>query len=258
MPYLGNMMFGPPTLLLKSAGENNYYPSYSPDGQLVVFDRAPLDTSVPMLTGCNTATQTCPNDSFSNPAARLMVMKPMAGGLTIDLTNANGSPLTSPVPLSNSWPKWSPFLQHYRGDTLLWLAFSTTRDYGVRVLNHKMGMTQCYPADSYETPGAQHGQPFAATCQQPQLWMAAVDVTTAMVPHRVTPDAVIDPSKQPFWLPFQDITSHNHTPQWTQRRALPPDAGVPCQNQGGNCMQGGVCCAPLVCMADGTCKTLAQ
>jgi len=28
--------------------------------------------------------------------------------------------------------------------------------------------------------------------------------------------AAKDPSRPAFWLPFQDITTHNHTPQWTQ------------------------------------------
>ena len=64
----------------------------------------------------------------------------------------------SPLKFSNSWPKWSPFLQNYKGDKLLWIAFSSTRDYGLRVRNHQPGMYQCYPADSYEDPGAPHHQ----------------------------------------------------------------------------------------------------
>ena len=35
MPYTGNGQFGAPAPFLVSGGENNYYPSYSPDGQLV-------------------------------------------------------------------------------------------------------------------------------------------------------------------------------------------------------------------------------
>jgi hypothetical protein len=113
LPYAGNMAFGAPSPLLMSAGENNYYPSYSPDGKLVVFDRAPRSPAVALIDGCiGTAPQrSCPNDSYSNPNARLMVMKPTPGAQPVDLENANGSPATSPVALSNSWPKWSPFLQ---------------------------------------------------------------------------------------------------------------------------------------------------
>jgi hypothetical protein len=252
MSYSGGM-FGAATPLLMSGGENNYYPSYSPDGQLIVFDRAPSDMSAGSLTGCTTGTMgACPNDSFSNPAARVMLMNPMKKTV-IDLQAANGSMSASPLKFSNSWPKWSPFLQNYKGDQLLWIAFSSTRDYGLRVRNHQQGMYQCYPADSTEQPGTPHHSTFAPQCQQPQIWMAAVDVSTAVAQ---TP---IDPSHPAFWLPFQDITTHNHTPQWTQSAANtpPPDAGA-CVMNGGNCTQGATCCTGLVCQATGTCGQLAQ
>jgi hypothetical protein len=113
------------------------------------------------------------------------------------------------------------------------------------------GQYQCYPADSYEQPGTAHHSAFAPQCQQPQIWMAAVDVSTAVA------DVAKDPSRPGFWLPFQDITTHNHTPQWTQNTAPPPDAGA-CVNTGGNCAQGGTCCTGLVCQADGLCAQLAQ
>jgi hypothetical protein len=265
LPYMGNQQFGTPTAFLTSQGENNYYPSYSPDGQFVVFDRAPHDTSVSTLTGCNgTMPQAfCPNDSFSNPAARLMLMPNSANSTPVDLANANGSPASMPVQVSNSWPRWSPFLQQYKGNTLLWVAFSSTRDYGVRVRNHKTGMYQCYPADSYELPGAPHHQAFAANCQQPQLWMAAINLSAA---------SGSDPSRVAFWLPFQDITTHNHTPQWTQAVASQPppppptDAGTPqpdsgtqCLGIGMNCSQNpGGCCAGAACGATGTCVPVLQ
>ena len=249
MSYSGGT-FGAPVPFLTSAGENNYYPSYSPDGQLVIFDRAPLVGTAATLTACSGGF--CPNDSFSNPAARVMLMKAAAGS-PVDLAAANGSPAASPLDFSNSWPKWSPFLQSYKNDKLLWIAFSSTRDYGLRVRNHVSGagQYQCYPADSYEQPGTAHHSAFAPQCQQPQIWMAAVDVTTAIN------DAVIDPSRPAFWLPFQDITTHNHTPQWTQNTAPPPDAGA-CVQNGGSCTQGGTCCSGLVCQANGTCGQLAQ
>jgi hypothetical protein len=247
--------WGPATPLLPSAGENNYYPSYSPDGQLVVFDRAPNDTSAGSQTGCNGTIprRFCPNDSFSNPAARVMLMKPSAGASVIDLEAANGSPSATPLQWSNSWPKWSPFLQNYKNDKLLWIAFSSTRDYGLRVRNHVNGANQyqCYPSDSYENINPSHHQPFDPACQQPQIWMAAIDVSTAIN------DIAKDPSKPAFWLPFQDMTTHNHTPYWTQSVAPPPDAGA-CVQLGGTCNQGGTCCSGLVCQANGTCGQLPQ
>jgi hypothetical protein len=243
MPW-ANGAFGAPTTLLQSAGENNYYPGYSPDGQLIVFDRAPLQGSP---SGCSGGF--CPNDSFSNPNARIMLMKPMQGAMVIDAERANGSPAAQPQPWSNSWPKWSPFLQKDHGDKLLWIAFSSTRDYGLRVRNHQPGMYQCYPADSYEDPGAIHGQQFSPKCQQPQLWMAAIDVSTAEIMPK-------DPSYPAFWLPFQDITTHNHTPQWTQKTAQ-QDAGG-CVMMNDSCMNGGTCCTGLVCNVNGVCEPLPQ
>jgi len=263
IPYTGNGAFGAASLLLKSGGENNYYPSYSPDGTLFVFDRAAQNTSVSGLTGCTgSGAQTqCPNDSFSNPNARLMVLKNAPSSSPVDLGNANGSPAASPLAWSNSWPKWSPFLQQYQGHQLLWIAFSSTRDYGLRVRNHVSGagQFQCYPADSYEQPGAPHRQAFLPQCQQPQIWMAAIDVTVANSPQVVHPNATQDPSWHGFWLPFQDITTHNHTPQWTQTVASnpPTDAGA-CMMAGGNCTAGQTCCSGLVCNATGTCGMIAQ
>ena len=105
MPYSGGS-FGPASVFLMSGGENNYYPSYSPDGSFVVFNRAALDNSAGSLTACKASGMqaSCPNDSFSNPNARLMLMKNMAGSTPVDLANANGSPASSPLAWSNSWP----------------------------------------------------------------------------------------------------------------------------------------------------------
>jgi hypothetical protein len=244
-----------------SAGENNYYPGYSPDGQLVVFDRVAPQGGGAIDACTMTPHPGCPNDSFSNPNARLTLMQNMAGSMPIDLENANGSPAASPQPLSNSWPKWSPFLNAYKGHKLLWIAFSSTRDYGIRVRNHQPNMYQCYPPDSLELPAGDHGSVFDPLCQQPQLWMAAIDVTVAQQPQFVVkPDAVQDPSFKAFWLPYQDITTHNHTPQWTQSAAgmPPPDAGACIPMNGSGCSTGGTCCASLICTAAGTCEPLPQ
>jgi hypothetical protein len=118
----------------------------------------------------------------------------------------------------------------------------------------------CYAGDSYEDSGQGHHDPFPSNCEQPQLWMAAIDVTKAVAGGS-------DPSRVGFWLPFQDINTHNHTPQWTQAAASspPPDAGVPtpdsgsCIPAGGNCTQNpGACCAGTSCQATGTCGQVVQ
>jgi hypothetical protein len=255
LPYSGNGTFGTPKVFMQSSGENNYYASYSPDGQYLVFDRAPANTTVSMINGCNNANAagaTCPNDSFSNPAARLMLISATVNGAKpIDLQNANGSPAAAPQPLSNSWPRWSPFVQHYKGGSLLWVAFSSTRDYGVLVRNHLSGMYQCYPPDSFEMPGAGHGTPFPDQCQQPKLWMAAITLSET---------TGVDPSFPAFYLPFQDITKHNHTPQWTQQVVtMPTPETTMCVGSGGNCATDpGACCPPMTCNGNGTCTTVVM
>ena len=144
-------------------------------------------------------------------------------------------------------------MQTYRGNKLLWFTFSSTRDYGVRVLNHKNGMYQCYPADAAETPGAAHRQPFGPECQVPQLWMAPITLSEAQ--------GNIDPSGVAFWIPYQQITTHNHTAQWVW---TPPmrmgDAGTctGCSMEYGPCGTNGcACCAgtaqQLTCDGNGQC-----
>ena len=125
-------------------------------------------------------------------------------------------------------------------------------------------MFQCYPPDTPELNGpvnGVHGTQFSPQCQQPQIWMAAIDITIATGPqikHLIEhPDAVTDPSFHAFWLPFQDITTHNHTPQWTQKAGPPPDAGA-CAMSGQSCTAGQTCCTGLVCQANGSCGMLPQ
>jgi hypothetical protein len=250
VPYLGGGQFGTPSVFLQSKGENNYYPSYSPDQGFVLFDRAPQDKSVSAVDGCTTSPHPmCPNDSFSNPAARVMLMSNVNGAPVVDLEKANGSPASAPVPLSNSWPRWSPFVQTYQGNRLLWITFSSTRDYGVRVRNHKTGMYQCYPPDSAQIPGGAHHSTFDPLCQQPQLWMAAINLSE---------NSGSDPSFPAFWLPFQDITTHNHTPQWTQAVATQPPP-TNCTPTGGNCLSDpAACCAGSACNGNGVCVSVIQ
>ena len=258
--YAGSGKFGAPTVLVASHGENDYYPSFSPDApaSFVVFDRAPLDMTVSTLTGCSGTPPkaVCPNDSFANPAARLMLVPSSPGATAVDLANANGSPVNIASALSNSYPRFAPFVQSYKGKKLYWVTFSSTRDYALRVLNHKDGMYPCYPSDSYEWPGSVHANLPDVSCQHPQLWMA---------PILVDPSGTVtsDPSGVAFWIPYQDATSHNHLASWMWR---PPSAagtdggstscgcamsGAPCGPANGGCG----CCAGsgLVCSGDGRC-----
>ena len=102
--------FGTPTTILASTGDNNYYPSYSPDGQWIIFNRD--------LGNAN---------SYNNPAAEVWVM-PAAGGTPIQLISAD---ITTGI--TDSWARWAPFQQTVGGEPMYWITFSSTRDFGVRL-----------------------------------------------------------------------------------------------------------------------------
>jgi hypothetical protein len=152
--------FGPSRVLVESQGENNYYPSYAPDGQWVLFNRAR-------------------SNSNNAPDASLWAVRADGSGMPIALTNANGRDAT----WGNSWPKWTPFVERYVGELdepLLWITFSSTRDYGLRLRQGSMRRTQ--------------------------LWMAAFRPR----------GAALDPSSPAFWLPFQNLEDSNHIAQWVE------------------------------------------
>ena len=109
-------------------------------------------------------------------------------------------------------------------------------------------MIQCYPNDSLEDPTNNHGQKFPDGCQQPQIWMAAINLSHLEF-------GGMDPSFPAFWLPFQtdvDATNnstHNHTAQWTETVVTqpPPDMGG-CIPSGGTCSPSGTPCCTGVCI----------
>ncbi len=110
------LTWGSETLLVQAStsSENNYYPAFSPDGSLVMFNRS------------------AKNNSYLAPDSLVYVV-PAAGGTPIALTKANISDQ-----VGNSWPKWAPFMQCNRGHRILWFTVSSARDYGLRIQNPPM------------------------------------------------------------------------------------------------------------------------
>lgn len=190
LPWSGTA-FGAASMLLRSTtGVNQYYPSFSPDNRWVLFNRAH-------------------GGSSSNIGAQLWVT-PAAGGEPIRLARADGGDANG-----NSWPKWTPFVERTGGEVdepLLWLTFSSRRDYGLRI--------------------RQQGRP--AGERTTQLWMAAFRPTTRGS----------DPSTPAFWLPFQNLDQGNHIAQWVpslQRQEC--GTGMVCGN-GETCIGGRCIGAP--------------
>jgi hypothetical protein len=150
--------WAPGPSLVPFAGQNDYYASFAPDGQWVLFNRAA-------------------GNSYDAKDATVWFV-PSAGGTPVALATASTG--------GDSWPKWAPDVQAYRGKSLLWLTFSSRRAYGLR-------KAQGDPA---------------------QIWMTAFDPTRAGEGK--------DPSYPAFWLPFQDLASGNHIAQWVTKVVRKP------------------------------------
>jgi hypothetical protein len=106
------------------------------------------------------------------------------------LGNANhpGIADNATTALTNSFPKWSPFVSKLNEmDQLVWLTFSSTRQYGLRPP----------PASSTNTGEAKTGT---------LIWMVGINIGVGSS----------DPSYTAFALPFQDITTSNHIAQWAK------------------------------------------
>ncbi len=190
---------GAPNLLLGSAGTQTfYYPSFAPSGTFIVFNEAP------------------DGDAFYNRKARVKLLHypKQAGDQGLDLPALNSPPAGTgdTAKLTNSWAKWSPFIQTFHGHKLLWVTFSSNRDYGLHLVNQ--GFDNCYPPESpdYDSPQplSKQGVTYDG-CAQPQIWMAAIIVDDDRGLDTV------DRSFPAFWLPFQDVNAHNHTAQWVEK-----------------------------------------
>jgi hypothetical protein len=105
--------FGAAQMIVPPGAENAYYPSFSPDGQWIVFNRSTEDT-------------------YDDASARIYVVKADGSQPPIALASPDlGGGLT------NSWARWAPFAQTTRTDgvdePLFWLTFSSKRVFGVRL-----------------------------------------------------------------------------------------------------------------------------
>lgn len=105
--------FGSPVVLVDT-DENNYYPSYSPDGAWIAFNRSV-------------------EDSYDDASATLWIVRADGSQAPFRLTTPDlGDGLT------NSWMRWAPFVQSYgKGEALervFWMTFSSKRDFGVRLV----------------------------------------------------------------------------------------------------------------------------
>ncbi|MGZ3461714.1 MAG: TolB family protein, partial [Archangium sp.] len=125
----------PVTLVPAVDGKNRYYPAFSPDNAFLLFDESTCPSGITSGTDCN---------ADSDPSARLFAVKAEAGATPIELARANApGKRDTGTNLTNSFPKWAPFLyQRTRapGSRLQWFTFSSSRKYGLR--NPPAGSTE--------------------------------------------------------------------------------------------------------------------
>ena len=150
LAYLGAGAWGPSQILVTSTADNdnNYFPKWSPDGGYLAYVHA------------NGPAKDAPTAELRLVAA--------GGGAPIILQRASHQlALTTDPMLADTMPAWAPGPRP-------WLAFASTRPYGVV-------------------------RPMTGSSQ---IWITAIDVTQA------------DPSSSAFWMPAQDISGTNTTPSW--------------------------------------------
>jgi hypothetical protein len=119
--------FGPETPLVTD-GQNNYYPSWSPDGNWVLFNHAALG-----------------GNAYNNANASLYVIKGDGSGPAMELAAADQQ-----VGLTNSWGRWAPFAQTLgaANEPMFWVTVSSKRNFGVRLVNQnrpQIWMTPFFP-----------------------------------------------------------------------------------------------------------------
>ena len=127
-------------------GENTYFPAFSPDSDLIAFNRST----------CASGENDDDCYGHGDDDATLFVMKPEPGAEPVKLERANApGALDTAEVVMNSFPKWTLFTFQRTeefGSKLQWISFASDRQYGLRA-----------PGDEFET----------------LIWMAGIDPDAA-------------------------------------------------------------------------------
>jgi hypothetical protein len=159
-------------LLPTLPGKNRYYPAVSPSSDFLAYNES-------VCPGGDENSGDC--DLDMDPSSKLWGMYFQGGKGSVEFVKANqpGVADEGNTDITNSYPKWSPFVfQLTEERKLMWLTFTSRRAYGLR--GNKV-----------------------------LLWMVGIEPSSLA--------AGKDPSFTAFALPFQDLNSANHIGQWTSR-----------------------------------------
>ena len=157
-------------LIAYSASTNRYYPAISPTRDFIAFNESKCPPG-------NENSDQC--DLDMDPSSKLWGM--YWNGKPVEFANANRPGVVdgAKTDVTNSYPKWSPFVFQLNEERrLMWMTFTSQRSYGLRG-------------------------------SKVLLWMVGVEPAAL--------SAGRDPSFTSFALPFQDLNSSNHIGQWTSR-----------------------------------------
>ncbi len=183
-----NVMDDARVIVPRQSNVTSYYPVITEDSKWVVYNQSSCGGN----SGASDVNYNAPNpapgygfgvcDGYDDSTAQLYLVN-VDGTSNLPLNNANGN-----QPYDNSWPRFSPDVSQFRGQTLYWVAFSSRRPYGVQ--NNTGGLMG----------------------SQPQLWFAGIAVGEINAG---------DPSFAPVWLPGQNPAGNgtpygNHVPQWVK------------------------------------------
>ncbi|HSS39461.1 MAG TPA: hypothetical protein VLT58_11885, partial [Polyangia bacterium] len=188
---MANGAWGAPRELVPAVlGKNRYYPAIAPDGNLIAYDESTC-SGTPVAGG--TPDPSCNADT---DATATMYVTSVGGMAPVALDNANRPGIAdgTTTALTNSYPKWAPFIEQLDEDhKLVWLTFSSTRKYGLR----------SPPGSTGDTTETRSGT---------LIWMVGINPEGGGA----------DPSYPAFCLPFQDTTTSNHAAQWAKYFIMGP------------------------------------
>jgi TolB protein len=102
--------------LVPSMGDNNFHPSYSPDGAWVIYNRSASNIS---------SLGEDPMGGTSRIADAALWVVSSEGGTPISMDTAHG--------LSDQWPRFNPTVFHDAGHDLYWMVWASRRAYGLRL-----------------------------------------------------------------------------------------------------------------------------
>lgn len=201
----GDVFSGPQVILASAGATDNYaYPMFDPTSQWIAVARGAAKTD-------------------NDPSAQIMIAAAKAASTAQQQVRADTlvNDGTVATGVQNSMPTWAPT----SADNVLWIAFTSTRDYGTVL-----------------AAGSTYGN------KRDQLWIAAIDLTKL---------GQGDASFPAFRVPFVELSEDAHRPFWAEDAFVPPpvlDGGVPdagpCLQLGADCTTG-TCCNGLQCLPVG-------